>query len=623
MKNSEILKIGKIGAIVFICLLAFSIGAYTARARKEAENTSNPVRDYLRENYGVSSIEEYRAKLEQEAWLNYTKSVEPYWNNYPAPEIWKQELTTPRYGTSTPQLPQLQNQIYPWWINLGGTDSFVGLTVFSLSGLSLMSMLSIPKISKKLLKRERLVWLIIIAIAIGIAFFAGQTYAQSSSPNRYFEAYELPYSYMISTDGTYYYATRYDGYLAYGGSANRGGASGTNASAVIQSAINALGTTGGKIFIKAGTYVLTDTLVINKDGIIVEGEGYAPEESKATTLRLGNAINKDMIDITGGARKVKLSSLFLDGNKANQTDTSIKGIYSEALEAQDLRLIDVYIYRMKGYAIHITGSHASLINVITEFGDDYGIVIGGERNTLINCYSYGNNDGFLISGYHHTLFAPLCVNSNLNGIKLDGAIGSQLIAPKVISSNQRAIWLHNSTNNIVVGGVLYTVCRSVGNTYDAVSLDSASKWNKFVGLDIDTNLANKPRYGFYEDATAESNIYFLNHIANVGTSPFNLLGTEYICKYNIGFRTENSGTATNCINGTWISHGLAGTPTTVTLTISGSNYINSTCYLIQPTVIASNSTKFQIGFYLYNNGTITAVTTANQRNIMWTVEYKP
>jgi len=92
---------------------------------------------------------------------------------------------------------------------------------------------------------------------------------------------------------------------------------------------------------------------------------------------------------------------------------------------------------------------------------------------------------------------------------------------------------------------------------------------------------------------------------------------------NIGFVTENSGTATNCVNGTWVSHGLAGTPTTVTLTISGSNYINSTAFLLQPTVIAKNSTHFQIGFYLYDNGTITAVTATNQKNIFYEAEYKP
>ena len=88
-------------------------------------------------------------------------------------------------------------------------------------------------------------------------------------------------------------------------------------------------------------------------------------------------------------------------------------------------------------------------------------------------------------------------------------------------------------------------------------------------------------------------------------------------------KLKTSGSASNCINGTWIRHGLAGRPTTVTLTISGSNYIDSSSYLLQPTVITCNSTHFQISFYVYNAGTITTVTSTDKRNIFWVAECKP
>lgn len=99
-----------------------------------------------------------------------------------------------------------------------------------------------------------------------------------------------------------------------------------------------------------------------------------------------------------------------------------------------------------------------------------------------------------------------------------------------------------------------------------------------------------------------------------------LVNTEVIFR-GTGGGTRNSGTQSNCVNGTWIKHDLIGTPGPITLTISGSNYINSTCFLLAPTVIGSNSTHFQIGFYYYWNVTaIYPVTTNEQRDIFWRAE---
>ena len=53
-------------------------------------------------------------------------------------------------------------------------------------------------------------------------------------------------SYVVYTDGTYYYAENgTTGALDYGGPSSNGGASGTSAAAVIQAALDALGGNGG------------------------------------------------------------------------------------------------------------------------------------------------------------------------------------------------------------------------------------------------------------------------------------------------------------------------------------------------------------------------------------------
>jgi peptidoglycan/xylan/chitin deacetylase (PgdA/CDA1 family) len=69
---------------------------------------------------------------------------------------------------------------------------------------------------------------------------------------------------------------------------------------------------------------------------------------------------------------------------------------------------------------------------------------------------------------------------------------------------------------------------------------------------------------------------------------------------NIPNRFYDSGSTTNCVNGTWIPYNLARTATSITLTLNTSNLVNSTCMYLQPTVIAVNSTHFQIGFLTKN-----------------------
>ncbi len=56
--------------------------------------------------------------------------------------------------------------------------------------------------------------------------------------------------------------------------------------------------------------------------------------------------------------------------------------------------------------------------------------------------------------------------------------------------------------------------------------------------------------------------------------------------------------STVCVNGTWVKHDLGVIPSNIILTIDASGYINSTCSYVTPTVIAKNSSHFQIGFYL-------------------------
>jgi hypothetical protein len=90
-----------------------------------------------------------------------------------------------------------------------------------------------------------------------------------------------------------------------------------------------------------------------------------------------------------------------------------------------------------------------------------------------------------------------------------------------------------------------------------------------------------------------------------------------------GGHFRQNGVQASCVNGTAIAHGLGVTPTTVTISIQGTQYMNSTCWLLTPTVITMNSTYFVISMIVFNAGTISAVGAVDARTIMWDCWYKP
>lgn len=69
-------------------------------------------------------------------------------------------------------------------------------------------------------------------------------------------------SYVVFTDGTYYYAENgFTGELDYGGSGGEGGAAGTDFQAVIQGALNAM-VNGGILFLKEGDFYVDRTITL-------------------------------------------------------------------------------------------------------------------------------------------------------------------------------------------------------------------------------------------------------------------------------------------------------------------------------------------------------------------------
>jgi len=366
---------------------------------------------------------------------------------------------------------------------------------------------------------------------------------------------------------------------------------------------------------------------------------------------------------SSGTHDIELCGGFVDANKEVQT---------ESMSA-------IHFYQVQNFSIHdmtVKGGFRTTPFEDSEHGE--GIEIWDcDWGKVSDCYSYRPTyDCIKVRGGSTNILITdnICVNSeNKGGIQIstDGTRYINVIGNIIYQSYHvldNAIRIHSADNVLVEGNQIYCYDSSAIQLIDG-AFYNAIQGNNIVTYDGTgistfggTPSASRPTNNFIKDNTiimqaSGVGVYILNGYDNelignvirgVGGGTGIMLGSSYVngtkvlknvirnvadpihddstfvtIKGNEGFTTENSGITTNCINGTWIAHNVAKTPQIITLTISGSNYINSTCFLLSPTIIASNSTHFQIGFYINNAGTITAVTTTNQRDIMWTAEYKP
>ena len=215
MKTNRTLKIC---LLTFVFLCAFSIGAQLVRSQIEYEREleRSPVTQYLRENYGVDTVEQYQVKLEQEAWLNYTQTLKQL-NTVDSEWLdnLKQSSLMPQFGTSAPAYQPKPTLSEALWFNLASVNPMVELSVFSLSGIGFLAMTATPFVKNRKKVRYALALVFVCFVVFGVGFFVGQIFASSSVPNVYLDQLPSTASYVISTDGTNVWATRYDGKIAF------------------------------------------------------------------------------------------------------------------------------------------------------------------------------------------------------------------------------------------------------------------------------------------------------------------------------------------------------------------------------------------------------------------------
>ena len=183
---------------------------------------------------------------------------------------------------------------------------------------------------------------------------------------------------------------------------------------------------------------------------------------------------------------------------------------------------------------------------------------------------------------------------------LIGAKYVDIIACEFDTGGEVGLWISASYAR-VIGGYTRNNSQKANNAYPGMRIGSAG--NAIVIGHVFEG-SNQESYGLEIVTDSPNNVIVGNWFFDHVTAPISDNGINTIIKYNQGYVTENSGTATFSGTSVTFAHGLAGTPTGVWASFNSTGYGGWTW--------TANSTHI----------TITVANTGDY-TVYWRAEYKP
>jgi len=416
-----------------------------------------------------------------------------------------------------------------------------------------------------------------VIVCLSILLTSGFFYAIAQTPSSTFVitggVYPNAVAYTIWREGSNYFAKDANGQLQY---------SGTNASNIIT---NCLGI-GDSIFFRSGTYLLDSTILVTQAYITIKGESCG---SSGTVLKLADNADCNMFNLSG-ATFFRLENMELQGNSANNAlGTGVWSGYSGALvPTADITLNHVFIHAFQDYGVYLH--------------DCWGTVI-------IDCYIEGNQK----SGARLIAWNYLVQSSTFNwneeyGLELSGDGGGLTIENNAICENKQHGILVGSGHDMIISGNLIRGNGAVANdTWDGIRVNPANE-----NLTIANNVIDGRGFKNYGDyiiskygirCDSDETVITGNTIIHCGTDEIAIV-SGVILEANYGYPSENSGSV-SLATGATVTHGLAETPTSVTVTAGVTGLSN--IY-----VDTLTTTTFKINF-----------AGGGSQTFYWYAEYKP
>ena len=420
--------------------------------------------------------------------------------------------------------------------------------------------------------------------------------------------------------------------------------SGDNAATVMQNALDVL-TSGGKILIKNGIYTISSPIIIKYDNIIIQGESHNAILKATSDLAQGNGIIHDygVIDENWRISNVIIRDLTIDGN--NNTVPMAHGIWFRKADrcvftnifVKDVNTADRIDYPKGGALdmgadtyqcaivncigtnckaregeLHICGHGGILADNIVWNSQATEAALKGPRytGTIVNNVVYNAaNDGIRIEGPNTVVgnYIYFATDYGIHVMPYPEVKGAAIVGNCVEYSGKDGIRIEN--DYITVSSNWVRANGKQSTTSGGIILVDASYCVLTDNLCFDDQTTKTQVFGISETGTSDYNLIANNLVTPNKTYTIQqIVGANTKVHGNLGYRTENSGTATIPSGQTSVTfaHGLAGTPTSVVL--------GPTHTEVADAVWSADDTNITI--------TVPSAVTAD-RQISWYAKYKP
>lgn len=395
----------------------------------------------------------------------------------------------------------------------------------------------------------------------------------------------------------------------------------------INAAINALpsgSNNAGRVALSEGTFTLSDSIVIDRNYVELEGLGKGTYITLATDSDPSSAI---LIGSDSNYQDIRIRNLRLYGDSANHasghgivingSSNCLDTVWVQGFKDDNVRLLsydtsnvwenviinckftqagndnlylDTKVYNSEIIRLIIQGNTTSTVS-------RYGIYDQGTQNKFIACHVYGctqygyyKNAGgietFILGGEYETndvagIYLVSVTRPIISGVMLYGNGNTDLylgycVAPTVsgcvaTSTTSANIYLGTSTvkatimNNVCTGaGIGIKIENNQDNLISGNSTYSTSNKNIYVNNCSNCEISNNMISGNCQELGTSNNNRFINNNFITGTLAHVGAATEI--RGNKGMATEKYGAASSISDGGTIAHGLSSTPTVAVAT---------------------------------------------------------
>ncbi len=341
----------------------------------------------------------------------------------------------------------------------------------------------------------------------------------------------------------------------------------------IQAAIDAAATKGGIVHLSEGSFV-TAAAIAMKTSVVLKGvsKSYIPTATLGTYILPASDVKG--VTVAAGVYSYGIRNLTINGNNLSGRGIEVIGAGASVLQ-------NIGIIQTNAEGLYLASTWDTWIaNISVEFTKHDGVFVAGTTNVLMEFVTAWGNafHQIHVNADHRNLRLFSCragrfaENSGTNGICLQDTSDVTIDSAEIYLNNQNGILLSGAQRCKVVNCLIKDNDQTGG--YDGIQLAASatpvnSTDNLIVGNTILSTGDTKHTYGIREaDSNQDNNRILHNYISGVDTAPILHQGAGTLVKDNIGYVTENSGTATiaNGQTSVTITHGLATTPTRVHVT---------------------------------------------------------